>query len=186
MMSAVPRPDRRVERTQEAMRHALIGLLAEKPWEEISVQDICDRAGIGRSTFYLHHGHKEELLAAGLDNLRMHLCGGAAAGHPREPFAFMDGLVAHVDQQRQIFRSIIGRRSGHTVQRMFREMIEQLVRDDLAERCAPSDEMALSVHFVAGGVVEALALWIESPGGQTAAGIVRFLKASAQRAAPGS
>ena len=84
------------------------------------MQDTCDSAGIGRPTFYQHHPHKEALLAAGLNGLRGFLRTVAPVG--ATPFAFIDGLVAHVQEQRQVFRSIVGRRSGHAVQRLFREI----------------------------------------------------------------
>ncbi|MGZ3183483.1 MAG: TetR/AcrR family transcriptional regulator [Telluria sp.] len=174
------RTDRRSERTREALRGALIALLAEKPWEDIAVQDLCERAGIGRSTFYLHHTHKEELLAAGLDSLKAQVRAQAA---PALRFGFLDGLVAHVDEQRQIFRSIIGRRSGHTVQRMFRDTIEELVREDLTAAPAQVPEPELRARFIAGGVVEALALWLDRPRDQPAPELVQALLAMCERVA---
>lgn len=53
--------DRRIRRTQEAIRQALIELILEKHYDTISVQDIIDRADVGRSTFYLHFRDKEDL-----------------------------------------------------------------------------------------------------------------------------
>ena len=43
--------DRRSTRTRTALRDALLGLIAERGWDEIAVQDLCERANIGRSTF---------------------------------------------------------------------------------------------------------------------------------------
>jgi len=53
--------DRRVQRTQKSLRDALIALILEKHYDTISVQDIIDRANVGRSTFYLHFRDKEDL-----------------------------------------------------------------------------------------------------------------------------
>lgn len=47
-------PDLRVRRTRDALGSALIQLIQEKPINDITVQDVLDRAGVGRSTFYLH------------------------------------------------------------------------------------------------------------------------------------
>jgi AcrR family transcriptional regulator len=181
-MSTAPRRDRRIERTQQALLHALLALLAEEPWDDIAVLDVCERAGIGRSTFYLHYPHKEALLAAGLDGLRARLREHAAASLPGKPFGFLDGLVAHVEEQRRIFQSIIGRRSGHAVQRAFREMIEQLVKEDLAARALPARERELKARFVAGGIVETLALWVDAPRGQGAPEIAAWLRAASGEA----
>lgn len=53
--------DRRVQRTQQSLRNALIELILEQHYDSISVQDIIDRANVGRSTFYLHFRDKEDL-----------------------------------------------------------------------------------------------------------------------------
>src|SRR5512145_3337249 len=57
-------PDRRTQRTRQALSHALIALIQEKRYEAITVQDICDRANVGRSTFYAHFRDKDDLLAS--------------------------------------------------------------------------------------------------------------------------
>ena len=58
-----PRPetaktDRRILRTRDTLGDALVELMHEKPFEEITVQEILDRAGVGRSTFYTHYPDK--------------------------------------------------------------------------------------------------------------------------------
>ena len=53
--------DRRVQRTQRVLQQALMELIAEKGYYAVSVQDITERANIGRTTFYAHYTSKEEL-----------------------------------------------------------------------------------------------------------------------------
>lgn len=54
--------DRRVVRTQEAIKKALLELMNEKNFDDITIQDISDRANINRSTVYLHYLDKFDLL----------------------------------------------------------------------------------------------------------------------------
>lgn len=54
--------DRRSRKTRQGLRHALLILLKEKRYEEISVQDIIERADVARSTFYAHYVDKDDLL----------------------------------------------------------------------------------------------------------------------------
>src|SRR5215207_4763884 len=54
--------DRRVKRTREVLQKALIELMSERGYDTITIQDIVDRANIGRTTFYLHYSSKDELL----------------------------------------------------------------------------------------------------------------------------
>jgi AcrR family transcriptional regulator len=53
--------DRRVRRTREMLQKALMELIGEHRYDAITIQDIVDRADIGRTTFYLHYNNKDEL-----------------------------------------------------------------------------------------------------------------------------
>jgi AcrR family transcriptional regulator len=59
--------DRRVQRTRALLRDALMSLIAEKGYRAITVQNIIDRANLGRSTFYAHYQDKEDLLLSGME-----------------------------------------------------------------------------------------------------------------------
>lgn len=56
--------DRRVKRSKTLMRDALIDLMKEKPFSEITAKDITERADLNRATFYLHYNNVFELLDA--------------------------------------------------------------------------------------------------------------------------
>lgn len=56
------REDARVRRTRDALGDALVALMQEKPFDTITVQDVLDRAQVGRSTFYSHYSDKDDLL----------------------------------------------------------------------------------------------------------------------------
>ena len=54
--------DRRTRKTRQLLRNTLLELLKEKRYEDISVQDIIERADVARSTFYVHYMDKDDLL----------------------------------------------------------------------------------------------------------------------------
>lgn len=56
------KPDRRIQRTRRALRNALLQLVKEKRYDSILVEEITQRANLGRATFYLHYKDKEDLL----------------------------------------------------------------------------------------------------------------------------
>jgi AcrR family transcriptional regulator len=58
----VPELDPRIRRTRQMLHQALASLLAEKSFEEISVQDIASRSTVNRATFYDHFPDKFALL----------------------------------------------------------------------------------------------------------------------------
>ncbi len=53
--------DVRILKTQERLQNALLELLETKELKEITVKEICDKAGISRNAFYQHYGYKEDL-----------------------------------------------------------------------------------------------------------------------------
>src|SRR5262249_41445888 len=50
--------DRRIQRTRNTLREALVSLIREKPYDAIAVTEILERANVGRSTFYMHFRNK--------------------------------------------------------------------------------------------------------------------------------
>lgn len=152
--------DRRVQRTRRALRDAFLALMEERGWDAVNVQDICDRADVGRSTFYMHFQNKEQLLAGGFADLSALLRQQAADS--KVPLAFLTGLIAHVGEQKKLFRSLIGRRGGQIVQARFREMALKLIEDDLARQVDGGWQRKAASHYVAGALVECLTWWVES------------------------
>jgi AcrR family transcriptional regulator len=57
----VAKTDRRIWRTRELLQRALIELISERGYEAITIQDVVDRANVGRTTFYAHYSSKDEL-----------------------------------------------------------------------------------------------------------------------------
>lgn len=54
--------DRRIIKSQQAIKKAVIELMAEKNFDQITIQDISDRADVSRRTMYLHYADKYDLL----------------------------------------------------------------------------------------------------------------------------
>ncbi len=76
------RIDPRVKRSRQSLEQAFEHLLREKGFEAITVQDITQRAGLNRATFYAHFPDKDALLAqrirqaflAEIDKRMLHAC----------------------------------------------------------------------------------------------------------------
>ena len=54
--------DARAVRSGLALREALLSLLERKPFDQITIRDICAEAGVHYATFFRHHQTKEGLL----------------------------------------------------------------------------------------------------------------------------
>jgi AcrR family transcriptional regulator len=58
----MPKVDRRILKTQEALKNAILELMSEKNFDDITIQDLSDRANVSRGTIYLHYMDKYDLL----------------------------------------------------------------------------------------------------------------------------
>ena len=62
--------DLRVKRTKKALFSAFLTLIQEKAIDELTVNELCDVAGIRRATFYKHYSDKYDFLTAYTCHLR--------------------------------------------------------------------------------------------------------------------
>lgn len=161
-MKRIPNPnDRRVRRTRMTLRNALIGLIEEVGWDAIDVGEICDRANVGRSTFYTHFADKEDLLISGFEDLRAMLQAMSQGPRPKEVvLAFTAPLLQHADENRGLFRALIGKRSGLVVQRHFRELVVGLTAEELARTRTPPVPPPVA-RYIAGAFFELVGWWMD-------------------------
>lgn len=62
------KPDRRTERTRQALMSAFVQILLEEGFDSVSVERVAARANVGRSTFYMHYKSKEDILRQSMTN----------------------------------------------------------------------------------------------------------------------
>jgi AcrR family transcriptional regulator len=97
--------DRRVRRTQKLLGDALIALALEKNYDEISIQEITDRADIGYRTFFRHYTDKDDLLKDVLSNTMVELRA-LMAPPPVEFFIDPDNQAADLPDSVALFRHV--------------------------------------------------------------------------------
>jgi len=164
--------DRRVQRTHQLLREALFALIQERGFERLSVQDIIDRANIGRATFYAHFDNKEDLLFSGFDTLRTALRTRQRVALAKEDagdgrlFAYSHDLLSHVYEHRHLFQAMVGESSGTATQKALHRLAINLVRDDLhalRDRIdGPANSNEAVVEFIAGGLFGLVMWWLNS------------------------
>lgn len=154
--------DRRIARTRALLQDALISLMAEQGYEQTTVQQIIDRANVGRATFYAHFPDKHALLDSGLENLRVLLTVERAKQAP-DRLRFSLPMLEHARGHLPLYRSIARREAGGHVLQKIREIVADLIRDDLkALRLVNTRERAeLAVQFLSGAFMAVMIWWME-------------------------
>ena len=160
--------DRRSQRTRRLVSSAMMELLLEKRYDAITVQDLLDRAGIGRSTFYAHYFDKEDVLASiavqMLETFGQQLSQ-RDAGQGIVPSL---ELFRHVYQhpQRQHFQAMLRGHAGEllweTGQALLSRNIEQTLTTTCAGKRSPSIPLAVVAQYLAGAFLNLFKWWLEA------------------------
>jgi AcrR family transcriptional regulator len=154
--------DRRAQRSRELILEALFALMLERGYERLTIQNLIDRAGVGRATFYAHFQSKDELLAASIGRLHAWL---AQAGRARdEPLGFTLPFFQHLASHRRIYEMTVARESESSVERHVKQMLTDLVRQDLRRCHGPiaAPRLDLATHYVVGALWSSFIWWMES------------------------
>jgi AcrR family transcriptional regulator len=159
-------PDRRVQRTRRLLQDALNALMIEKGYEATTVQDIIDRADVGRSTFYAHFADKETLLTSRLEDLRAFLLERqrAARGNGRaRGLGFSLPMLEHAQGHLELYRAIVGRESGAFVLKRVHRTIAELALADLKAMGykGTAAQRDLTAEYVAGAFMAVLTWWLD-------------------------
>jgi AcrR family transcriptional regulator len=157
-------PDRRMQRTRQALSHALIALIQEKRYEAITVQDICDRANVGRSTFYAHYQDKDDLLASNFQQMMDSL--GSQVEWQDGQFIFpVAALFQHVQEHHHLYKALVWG-GGFDVllragQQQWRAQIERQLTM-LLPRGRPSDiPVDVATTYLAGALQTMVVWWLD-------------------------
>jgi AcrR family transcriptional regulator len=162
--------DRRVAKTRELLEAALLSLIKEKAFDSISVQDIIERANVGRATFYLHYDNKEDLLGSGFSGLEAELrqcqtiVRQSSADYDDRLFAFSHYLLEHAHKHREVIPAMIGKRGGVAIQHVLRKLLTGLIREEVRTMSAEKGGISLpgeaTVEFLANGLFGILVWWL--------------------------
>ncbi|WP_433729121.1 TetR/AcrR family transcriptional regulator [Nocardia sp. CA-129566] len=153
--------DRRVRRTKSLLHRALIELMIECGYDRITLQDILNRADVGRSTFYAHFRDKDDLLlVSSTEYLRAAVADAGSAAHDPQvphgstPLAPLYTLFRLASANPEVYRALLGRRATGVLLRSTRRMVEEILTEQLSGRLdMDDDEFAVTVTFLSWGVV---------------------------------
>ena len=156
--------DRRVKRTQQSLRDALIELMLEKAYEKITIQEIIDRANVGRATFYNHYQDKDDLLLRGVAELASNQeaedSGQGLATESQEMQTLNTietaGMFRHSQQNKRLHQVLFKRNRDNLVLEEISAVLYGRVEEQLSQlKEATYDSpvpMPILAHFISGGI----------------------------------
>ncbi len=166
----MPKTDRRVQRTRTLLQQALIELLGEQAYEAITIQDIADRANVGRTTFYLHYTSKDDLLLNCHEAIVSQFHFGPHSSPSRDellsPHALPGTTAAyrHLAEARGRLSALFQGKEGLLLLRRLRDSRAEEIEANLqtafaeADSAIPLDVLAI---YLAGAQVSLMQWWLE-------------------------
>jgi AcrR family transcriptional regulator len=158
--------DRRSVRTKAALERSLLALIRRKRYEAITIQDICDAADVGRSTFYAHYQGKDDLKRRGLDHLRDQLIDSqttTTTSIDDRNLRFSLPMFEHARGHLDVYRAMKRNRGGSIALGRIREIICDLVREEIKASTEGRPDIApeLAVQYLVGAYMAVLVWWLD-------------------------
>ena len=162
--------DLRVKKTQRALMDSFLELLKTKNFSQITVQDLCDRAMVRRSTFYRHYSDKYDLLnqvlanffnslhESHLDNLLV-----------KEPKTYFENIVRETlyflienrDTIQSVFTIAYYDEITRIVYNQLYKGVERQVNFDIRHGIRFNIDLEVYMEFMAGGILRIIYAWLK-------------------------
>ena len=169
--------DKRVERTREALFGAFFEVVLSTPYDEIKVDDILSRAGVGRSTFYEHFSGKDDILKASLSGPFGIL---ADAMRERDNTADLERLLEHFWQNRAVVPSLFRGPARRVCIAALVELIEERFKLDRVSSPNPLIiPPRLAAIQIAEGLLATATAWVSGESQCSAEALARGLRQTA-------
>jgi AcrR family transcriptional regulator len=172
--------DRRVSRTRRNLQDALFALILEKGYDSVTVEEITNRADLGRTTFYLHYHDKEDLLMQAVRSLvdglmerlaqypleSLKLRSQTATGELLLPIISL--AFQHVEQNADLYRVVLRGEGTYAAVRRVRQILSQAIAD-LIQHFVTRNHVVLNpqvpldvfLNSLAGAWIGLITWWLE-------------------------
>lgn len=162
--------DLRQKKTRALLVSALAQLLEERPFQELSVVDICRRAMVHRTTFYAHFNDKQELLRYLLEGMEREC---AALCLPEDPdsspraylLAAAQRFFTFFQERRALYRACLNSGAdadAHVLEDCAARKLEDLLSQPRFRAVTPQVDPQVAAHFYTGAMLSLIRWWLSS------------------------
>jgi AcrR family transcriptional regulator len=166
-MNPKKKPDRRTTRTRRQLSQALVDLVQEKRFDDITVQNVIDRADVGRSTFYAHFQDKEDLFQKDWERFLDHLVLKIDWENVGSKYFFpIAHLFEHLKEFHSFYRGLVRSRKSDAVfkfgQRYLSGKIEEALASKYEEKPTKSVPISILSNYLAVQTFSLLQWWLDN------------------------
>ena len=155
---------------------ALLSLLEEKPFEYITIREICEKAEVNRSTFYLHYENTSDLLKETttyvLDNFASYFSIDAEsvvaqfANCDLQDLKFINEKYLHpylsfIKDNQQVFSAVLSQPSTFDSKAIFKRLFDNIFKPILDRFHYPRDVQNYVMMFYLNGITAIITEWLK-------------------------
>ena len=163
----MPKVDRRIMKTKEAINNAFIQLMSERDFNKITINDISERANINRGTIYLHYTDKFDLLDKCIDehlSNMLNFCNSTKTGEERlNIFHSLLPMFKYFEENYLLYSSMLSNKGiscfHDKMMRMSINGINELINLGKINQEYNKD---VDIQFMASAFVGTVEWWIEN------------------------
>lgn len=163
--------------TAQKFDKALLSLLEKKEFEYITIREICEKAGVNRSTFYLHYENTCDLLRettgyvidsflSYFTNDRKSISLNLEKCNINELFfitpKYITPYLTFIKDNRQIFKTTIKHLGTMEFDRVYQKMFDNIFSPALSRFKFPENERAYVMKFYLSGITAIVMEWLEN------------------------
>lgn len=165
-----------MRRTRSALRDALLALLKEQSFDQLTIRDISARAGAGYATFFRHYPDKGALLDdIAASEIQELLARALPILYASDTRAACLALCSYVDEHRELWSVLLTGGAAGTLREEFLRQSRQAALEAPEQRPHSGLPRDLAVVFGASGVLEIFAWWLEHGSDHSAAEVADLL-----------
>lgn len=156
--------DRRIIKSQEAIKKALVELMGEKNFNQITIQDIADKANVSRKTIYLHYLDKFDLLDKLIEE---HINQLEKLRAESSDMSFIEGGLIwfeYLERNYLFFSTMLISQGGSSFHRRFLEFVIEGLKEEVDITNGKNQGLNSEVilRFVAAAYVEVVEWWFKN------------------------
>lgn len=147
------------------MDEALLQLLQKKDFEYITIKELCKKAGVNRSTFYLHYENMSDILKESMEMLeKKFYSSSSSVDRPKDSYYitpdYLKPYLEFVKENKIVYRLICEKTNLFETQKTLNRLYNNIFQPILESHHVPKEKQAIIFSYYFGGITSMIQKWV--------------------------
>ena len=165
---------RRIQMTKALIRSALVELIGEKPFERITIKELCERADVNRTTFYLHYSDQRSVFNDVKDTVCRQTVAMISEADLSDPTVFVERFLNYIKDNDKQFRILFMHDEGDSFRFSLMDAVARELLQFLPVTDDPQNDAFILAYMMAGSL-SVIIEWMKTNYERSARELARFL-----------